>query len=44
MGFAKPMLIVTVGGLISFVITLFFIPETKGRELVADLQIVVPGE
>ncbi|MGA3005843.1 MAG: MFS transporter [Acetobacteraceae bacterium] len=43
MGFAEPMLIGTVGGLISFVITLFFSPETKGRVMVADLQ-VVPGE
>ena len=39
MGFAIPMLIGTVGGLISFVITLFFSPETKGKELVADLQV-----
>jgi MFS transporter, SHS family, lactate transporter len=44
MGFAKPMLIGTVGGLISFVITLFFSPETKGQVMVGDLQIVVPGE
>jgi hypothetical protein len=29
--------------LISFVITLFFSPETKGRVMVADLQ-VVAGE
>ena len=43
MGFAQPMLIATVGGLISFVITLFFSPETKGQAMVADLQ-VVPGE
>jgi SHS family lactate transporter-like MFS transporter len=44
MGFAKPMLIGTVGGLISFVITLYFSPETKGKVMVGDLQIVVPGE
>ncbi len=37
MGFALPMLIGTVGGLISFVITLFFSPETKGMVMVADL-------
>ena len=32
MGFAIPMLIGTVGGLISFVVTLFFSPETKGKD------------
>ena len=42
-GFALPMLISTLGGLVSFVVTLFFSPETKGQHLVADLQ-VVPGE
>ena len=44
MGFAVPMLIGTVGGLISFVITLFFSPETKGQEMVADLQILPLAE
>jgi MFS family permease len=39
-GVAEPMLIGTVGGLISFVVTLFFSPETKGRVLAADLQVV----
>jgi MFS transporter, SHS family, lactate transporter len=39
MGFAVPMLIGTVGGLISFVITLFFSPETKGKDLRADLEL-----
>jgi SHS family lactate transporter-like MFS transporter len=43
MGFAVPMLVGTIGGLISFVITLFFSPETKGKILVADLQIA-PAE
>jgi hypothetical protein len=37
------MLVGTLGGLISFVITLFFSPETKGKILVADLQII-PAE
>ena len=37
MGFAIPMLIGTMGGLISFVVTLFFSPETKGTVMVADL-------
>jgi MFS transporter, SHS family, lactate transporter len=44
MGFAVPMLIGTVGGLISFVITLFFSPETKGKAMVADLQILQVAE
>jgi SHS family lactate transporter-like MFS transporter len=44
MGFAVPMLIGTVGGLISFVITLFFSPETKGKVMVADLQILPVAE
>jgi hypothetical protein len=43
MGFGTPMLIGTLGGLVSFIITLFFSPETKGQHLVADLQ-MVPGE
>ena len=43
MGFALPMLIGTLGGLVSFVVTLFFSPETKGKAMVADLQIL-PAE
>lgn len=39
MGFAIPMLIGTVGGLISFVATLFFSPETKGKLLIPELQV-----
>ena len=42
MGFAIPMLIGTLGGLVSFVITLFLSPETKGKVLVGDLEIA-PG-
>jgi SHS family lactate transporter-like MFS transporter len=44
MGFAVPMLIGTVGGLISFVVTLFFSPETKGKVIVADLEILPLAE
>ena len=44
MGFAVPMLIGTVGGLISFVITLFFSPETKGKVMVPDLEILPLAE
>ena len=43
MGFAVPMLIGTVGGLVSFVITLFLSPETKGKVMVGDLEIVPSG-
>ncbi|HVY14504.1 MAG TPA: MFS transporter [Rhodopila sp.] len=39
MGFAVPMLVGTIGGLVSFVVTLFFSPETKGKVLVSDLQV-----
>jgi hypothetical protein len=39
MGFAVPMLIGTVGGLVSFVITLLLSPETKGKVLLADLEL-----
>jgi MFS transporter, SHS family, lactate transporter len=44
MGFAVPMLFGTVGGLVSFVITLFFSPETKGKVMVADLEILPLAE
>jgi MFS transporter, SHS family, lactate transporter len=44
MGFAVPMLIGTVGGLVSFVITLFFSPETKGVQLVPDLGVTAAAE
>jgi SHS family lactate transporter-like MFS transporter len=43
MGFAVPMLVGTLGGLVSFVITLFLSPETKGKILMADLEIA-PAE
>ena len=40
MGFAVPMLVGTVGGLISFAVTLFFSPETRGKSMVTELGIV----
>ena len=43
MGFAVPMLVGTLGGLMSFAIALFFSTETKGKILVADLHII-PAE
>jgi SHS family lactate transporter-like MFS transporter len=39
MGFAIPMFVGTSLGLVSFVVALLFGPETRGKELVADLQI-----
>jgi SHS family lactate transporter-like MFS transporter len=42
-GFARPMLVLTSGALISFVIAGFLGPETKGKILVAELEIV-PAE
>jgi len=44
MGFAIPMLIGTVGGLVSFVITLFLSPETMGKTMTADLEILKLAE
>jgi SHS family lactate transporter-like MFS transporter len=42
-GFARPMLVLTSGGLISFIISLLLGPETKGKILIADLEII-PAE
>jgi SHS family lactate transporter-like MFS transporter len=42
-GFAIPMLVLTSGALISFVISVFLGPETKGKVLIADLEIL-PAE
>jgi SHS family lactate transporter-like MFS transporter len=39
LGFAEPMLIFTVGGLVSFCVALLLGPETKGKQLVAELEI-----
>jgi SHS family lactate transporter-like MFS transporter len=39
MGFAKPMLYATVGSLIVYVVAVFLGPETKGKEMTAQLEI-----
>jgi SHS family lactate transporter-like MFS transporter len=44
MGFAKPMLIFTAGALVSFMLALLTGPETLGKEMVADLEIIAVGE
>jgi MFS transporter, SHS family, lactate transporter len=40
LGFAMPMLYVTVGAEIVFIIALLFGPETKGKVLISDLELV----
>jgi SHS family lactate transporter-like MFS transporter len=40
MGFAKPMLFGTCFGLVSFIFALLLGPETKGKVLVSDLELV----
>jgi SHS family lactate transporter-like MFS transporter len=37
LGFAIPMAIGTVGGLVSLLVAMAFSPETRGKELVADV-------
>ncbi len=44
MGFATPMMIFTSIGLVSFVISLLLGPETLGKNMVADLEIVAAVE
>jgi MFS transporter, SHS family, lactate transporter len=40
LGFTVPMLLSTIGAALVFVVTLLFSPETRGKELVADLALV----
>src|SRR5882672_8544215 len=44
LGFAVPMLVATTAAAIIFVITLLFSPETKGKELVAQITLLQPAE
>jgi SHS family lactate transporter-like MFS transporter len=44
LGFAVPMLVATTGAAIVFVITLLFSPETKGKELVAQITLLQAAE
>ena len=39
MGFAKPMLYATVGSLIVYVISVFLGPETRGKQMTAELEV-----
>jgi SHS family lactate transporter-like MFS transporter len=43
MGFAKPMLYATVGSLILYVIAVYLGPETKGKVMTADLEVIEAG-
>jgi SHS family lactate transporter-like MFS transporter len=43
-GFAMPMLVATSGGIISFIFALLLGPETKGKVMVADLEIIAAAE
>jgi MFS transporter, SHS family, lactate transporter len=43
-GFATPMLFCTSGGIISFILALLCGPETKGKVMVADLEIIAAAE
>jgi gas vesicle protein len=42
LGFAIPMAIGTLGGLVSFIAALLLGPETRGKVLTAELEIPVP--
>ncbi len=44
LGFAIPMMIGTVGGLVSFTLALLVGPETKGKVLTADLELIKAAE
>ena len=39
MGFVKPMMYATIGSLIVYVVAVFLGPETRGKVLVADLEV-----
>ena len=39
MGFVKPMMYATIGSLVVYVVFVFLGPETKGKVMVADLEI-----
>ena len=43
MGFAKPMMYGTVGSLIVYVIAVYLGPETKGKVLTANLEVIAPA-
>jgi hypothetical protein len=40
MGFAKPMMYATIGSLVVYVVAVFLGPETKGKVMTADLEVI----
>ncbi|MGA7810906.1 MFS transporter, partial [Bradyrhizobium sp.] len=44
LGFAVPMLVTTTGAAIVFIVTLLFSPETRGKELVAQITLLQAAE
>jgi SHS family lactate transporter-like MFS transporter len=40
MGFAKPMMYGTIGSLFVYVIAVFLGPETRGKVMTADLEVI----
>ena len=40
MGFAKPMMYATIGSLVVYVIAVFLGPETKGKVMTAELEVI----
>jgi len=40
MGFAKPMMYGTIGSLVVYVVAVFLGPETKGKVMTADLEVI----
>ncbi len=44
LGFALPMLIGTAGSLVVLVLAVFLGPETKGKVLTADIEVIKVGE
>ena len=40
MGFAKPMMYGTIGSLVVYVIAVYLGPETRGKLMTADLEVI----
>ena len=40
MGFAKPMMYATIGSLVVYVVAVFLGPETRGKVMTADLEVI----
>ena len=40
MGFAKPMMYATIGSLVVYVVAVYLGPETRGKVMTADLEVI----